>query len=105
MWYWFILLCVLEFVSDVLAKEHVIKRELLYAVLSIVGFVLANTAWIYSLRSGMLLSIGAVLFGVITGIMAVAVGILVYREDITRIHLVGIFLGIVSIGLLSGGNN
>jgi multidrug transporter EmrE-like cation transporter len=57
------------------------------------------------LRSGTLLSVGAVLFGIITGISATIVGVLIYHEDVSRIQLAGLLLGIAAIGMLAFGGD
>ena len=41
-----------ELVADVLAKQFAINGKLVFGILSIGGYVLANIAWLISLRSG-----------------------------------------------------
>jgi multidrug transporter EmrE-like cation transporter len=104
-WMFFALLCVFELVADVLAKQHVVKGGTWLAVGAIAGYLLGNTAWVFALRNGTMLSVGAVLFGIITGVCATAVGILIYHESVSRIQLAGLLLGIASIGMLAFGGD
>lgn len=101
----FAFLCLFELAADVLAKQHVVKGGAWLAVGAIAGYLLGNTAWVCALRSGTLLSVGAVLFGIITGISATIVGVLIYHEDVSRIQLAGLLLGIAAIGMLAFGGD
>jgi multidrug transporter EmrE-like cation transporter len=102
MWFAFVLiLVVFELVADVLAKQFALNGKLVFAVLSILGYVAANIAWIISLRNGGELGKGAILFGVLSGIIAVIIGVLVYREKASTYQFVGMVLGIAAIVFLS----
>src|SRR6266567_7459197 len=75
-WLYFLLVLVaFELVADILAKQFALSGKYVFAVLSIVGFIAANTAWLISLRTGAELSRGAVLFSVLSGIGAVSIGL------------------------------
>lgn len=99
----FILLCLFELVADVFAKEHVETRRSLYALAAVLGYLFGNVAWIISMRNGMLLSVGAVLFSIIVAVGAVVIGVGVYHEPVTRVQLVGLALGAAAIALLAIG--
>jgi len=99
--YYLLLLVTFELVADILAKQFSLNGKLIFAVLSILGFVAANIAWLISLRTGAELSKGAVLFAVLSGIGAVLIGVLVYHEKTSAYQVVGLGLGIVAIAFLS----
>lgn len=101
-WLFFAGLCLFELAADVLAKEHTRHSGAwLLATLAVICYVTGNVSWIFALRFGAKLSIGAILFGVISGVIAVLVGWLWYKESISPVQWVGIAAGFVSIGLLS----
>jgi multidrug transporter EmrE-like cation transporter len=101
-WVYFLLLLVFfELLADILAKQFALSGKYTFAVLSIVGFIAANTAWLISLRSGAELGRGAVLFSVLSAIGAVIVAILLYHEKVTPYQYIGLLLGIAAIVLLS----
>ncbi|HET7638968.1 MAG TPA: SMR family transporter [Ktedonobacteraceae bacterium] len=101
-WLYFLLLLVaFELVADILAKQFSLNGKLIFAVLSILGFVAANLAWLVSLRTGAELSKGAVLFSVLSGIGAVLIGVLIYHEKANPYQLIGLALGVVAIAFLS----
>ena len=101
-WLYFLLLLVaFELLADILAKQFSLNGRILFAVLALLGFLAANTAWLISLRTGAELGKGAVLFSVLSGIGAVMIGILVYHEKTTPWQLIGLALGIAAIAFLS----
>jgi len=99
--YYLLLLVVFELVADILAKQFAISGKYVFALLSIIGFIAANTAWLISLRTGAELSKGAVLFSVLSGIGAVLIGVFVYHEKTTTYQVIGLLLGIAAIAFLS----
>ena len=101
-WLYFLLILVaFELVADILAKQFAMSGKFIFAVLAIVGFVAANTAWLISLRTGAELGKGAVLFSVLSAIGAVIVAVLLYHEKVTGYQLIGLVLGIAAIAFLS----
>lgn len=101
--YFLLLLVVFELIADILAKQFALSGELIFAVLSILGFIAANTAWLISLRTGAELGKGAVLFAVLSAIGAVLIGLLIYKEKANPYQLTGLALGVAAIALLSVG--
>ncbi len=103
-WLTFVLkLGVFELIADVLAKQYALNGKLVFAVLSILGYIAANIAWIISLRNGGELGKGAILFGALSGIIAVIIGVLVSREKVSTYQFIGMILGIAAIVFLSRG--
>jgi multidrug transporter EmrE-like cation transporter len=101
-WFYFLLLLVaFELLADILAKQFSLNGRILFAILALLGFLAANTAWLISLRAGAELGKGAVLFSVLSGIGAVMIGVLVYHEKTTPWQLIGLGLGIAAIAFLS----
>jgi multidrug transporter EmrE-like cation transporter len=101
-WLYFLLLLVaFELLADILAKQFALNGRILFAVLALLGFLAANTAWLISLRTGAELGKGAVLFSVLSGIGAVMIGVLVYHEKTTPWQIIGLALGIAAIAFLS----
>ena len=103
-WLYFLLLLVaFELIADILAKQFALSGQFVFAVLSILGFIAANAAWLISLRTGAELGKGAVFFSVLSAIGAVLIGLLVYKEKSNAYQLVGLALGIAAIAFLSAG--
>jgi multidrug transporter EmrE-like cation transporter len=103
-WLTFVLiLVVFELIADVLAKQFALNGKPFIAVLSILGYVAANIAWIISLRNGGELGKGAILFAALSGIIAVVIGVLVYRVKASPYQFIGMGLGIMAIVFLSMG--
>ena len=101
-WVYFLLLLVaFELLADILAKQFSLNGKYIFAILSLLGFLVANTAWLITLRTGADLGKGAVLFSVLSGIGAVMIGVLVYHEKTTPWQIIGLLLGIAAIAFLS----
>jgi multidrug transporter EmrE-like cation transporter len=101
-WLWFILLLVgFELVADMLAKQFGLTGKVIFGILAILGYILANLAWLLSLRSGAELSKGSIIFSALSGIGAVLLGLLVYHEKANPLQLIGVVLGIAAIVFLS----
>jgi multidrug transporter EmrE-like cation transporter len=101
-WLYFLLLLVaFELLADILAKQFSLNGKYIFAILALLGFLAANTAWLISLRTGAELGKGAVLFSVLSGIGAVLIGVLVYHEKTTPWQIIGLILGIAAIACLS----
>ena len=101
-WLYFLLLLVaFELVADILAKQFAVSGKFAFAVLAILGFIAANTAWLITLRTGAELSRGAILFSVLSGIGAVLIGLFIYHEKVSPYQVIGLALGVVAIAFLS----
>jgi multidrug transporter EmrE-like cation transporter len=101
-WLWFLLLLVgFELIADILARQFGLTGKVIFGVLSILGYVLANLAWLFSLRSGAELGKGSIIFSALSGVGAVLLGLLVYLEKVNPYRLIGVVLGIAAIIFLS----
>lgn len=100
-WMLFAAMCVFELIADVIGKKYAITGRSSFGWLAFVGYMAANTSWLYSMKQGFLLSLGGVYFGIITGFMCVVVGCLFYKEPVTKLQALGMILGIVSSGLMT----
>ena len=90
-----------EVVADVLAKQFALNGKLVFAVLSLGGYVFANSAWLISLRSGGTLSQGSVIFSALNGVVAVVLGLVVFHEKASPYQLIGMALGLAAMVFLS----
>ncbi len=97
----FLVFLVFEQAANVLGKHFALSGRYRFAVFSLLSFIACELPWIFSLRTGLELSKGAVLFSVVPAIFAVLIGSLVYKEKATRSQFVGLMLGILAIALLS----
>ena len=94
------LLIVFEVVADILSKEWSLSGRLLFWLLALTGYVIANIFWLKAIRLGSGLGRGAVLFSVGSAIAAIIIGMVFYKESINRIELFGVVLGVISIILI-----
>lgn len=92
-----LLLIVFELIADVLAKSWSIKNITWYAVAALLSYLVANSFWLFALKNGSGLGRGAVIFSVVSAVIAVLLGVIFYKESLTKLQLIGIILGIVSL--------
>lgn len=89
-----------ELIADVFAKEYSLKGGPLLWCLSILGFVIANSFWLYSLKNGAGLARVATIFAVSTALLAIIIGIYFYDEKLSSFQSAGIIVGIISLVLI-----
>ena len=101
MWILFLaFLIVTEAVADIIAKEYQLHAGVLRFVGAIAAYVIANVFWLIALRSGAALTTGSIIFSVGSAILAIVIGLVLYKETITPMQVMGIALGFVAIILL-----
>jgi len=89
-----------EAVSDIFAKEWSLRSHWWIFAIAISGYIITNLFWLYALKNGADLARGAVLFSAGSAILGVMSGLILYKEILTPIQLLGVFLGIISLVLL-----
>ncbi len=94
------LLIVFEFLADLLAKQWSLDRRVALAIGALLSYLVANSFWLFALKNGSGLARGAVIFSVASAIVAVALGTLFYKEEVSKIQILGIILGLASVTLL-----
>lgn len=94
------LLITFELVADLFAKQWSLGGRPWMSVAAIASYVVANIFWLIALRGGSGLARGALIFSVSTGIIAMTVGLVLYKEHVTRYQFAGALLGLMSIALL-----
>ena len=94
------LLVIFELFADIFAKEWALQGKYIFWIVAIAGYIIANIFWLYAIRNGSGLSRGAIIFSVASAVVAVIIGFVFYKEAITKIELIGVVLGIISLILV-----
>jgi multidrug transporter EmrE-like cation transporter len=94
-----IIVAILEVVGDILFKEWTIHDKKFLLVIGVIFYMAATIFWAFSLKYHNL-SKAVVIFAVITLIVGVLVGVLIYKENLNALNIIGILLGLTSIILL-----
>lgn len=95
-----ILLIVFEAVADVFAKQWSLKQHWYLAVLALLSYVICNTFWLFALKNGSGLARGGMIFSVACAVLAIVLGLIVYKEPVSKTQILGIVIGVVSIVLI-----
>jgi drug/metabolite transporter (DMT)-like permease len=94
------ILILFEAVADVFAENWAIKGGLIVAIVAILSYCIGNIFWLFALRNGAGLGKGALIFSVVSAFFAILIGIFLYKEPVSRIQAVGMFLGLISLVLI-----
>lgn len=89
-----------ELVADILAKQWSLDKKIFLAVGALAAYLIANTFWLFALKNGSGLARGAVIFSISSAIVAIVLGVFLYKEEVSKIQMIGLILGLISIGLL-----
>lgn len=101
--YWLIpllLLVLFESLADIAAKSWSLNKTAWLAFLSLGLYLLANSFWLFALKNGSGLGRGAVIFSILSAILAVVIGVFIYKEPLAKNQIIGFFLGIIAISFL-----
>lgn len=91
------LLIVFELVADVFAKEYSLNNTYFLWFAAIISYVIANAFWLNAIKNGSGLGKGAIIFSVASAVVATALSIFIYKEDVSKIQLIGMLLGLTSL--------
>lgn len=95
-----ILLILFEGLADILAKEWSLYGKPIRWVGAITAYIIANAFWLFALREGSGLARGAVIFSVASAILALIIGLILYKESLTKTETIGVLVGVVALILI-----
>jgi drug/metabolite transporter (DMT)-like permease len=95
-----IFLIIFEIIADIFAKEYSVHGTWIRWAPAIGAYVIANVFWLMAIRNGSGLARGAVIFSVSSAVIAVAIGLLVYKEQMGKAQILGVLFGIISLILI-----
>jgi drug/metabolite transporter (DMT)-like permease len=94
------ILVLFECLADILAKNWSLKGGWFFAIGALIAYCIGNTFWLFALKNGSGLGKGAVIFSIASAVLAVALGFFLYKEPVSRLQLIGLILGLVSLVLI-----
>ncbi len=94
------LLIVFELIADILSKEWALHGLAVRFIGAILGYVIANVFWLFALKGGAGLGRGAMIFSVASAVIAVILGVFLYKKKVSGTEIAGMALGIIAITLI-----
>ena len=88
-----------EIIADIILKYWSINPKTIFVVCGIIVYTIGTTMFAYSLRFGDLSKMGTI-FTVVNLIVVVLIGLLLFKEQVSLINMIGIFLGVISVILV-----
>jgi multidrug transporter EmrE-like cation transporter len=95
-----IFLILFEIIADIFSKEYALRGNWYWWLGAILGYIIANVFWLWGIRSGSELARGAIIFSVVSAVLAVIIGLYFYNETATKIQIMGMVLGVCSLILI-----
>ena len=86
-----------ELIADFFSKEYSLKGGMFFWSLAILGYIIANSFWLYAVRHGSGLARGAIIFSVGSAVTAVVLGVFLFKEHLSITQAIGCLLGLVSL--------
>lgn len=90
---------IIEIIADILFKKWTLTNKTSFIVLGMILYATGTFFWAVSLKYE-LLSKAVIIFTLVNLIAIVAVGVLIFNEQLNTMNKIGIALGIISIFLL-----
>ena|SRR3989344_7494579 len=95
-----IILIAFELIADIFAKEWSLRGSKYFWTGAISAYLIGNIFWLYSIRHGSGLARGAIIFSVATATVAILLGVIGYKETLSRTQFFGAILGVISLVLI-----
>lgn len=96
-----IFLIIFESIADIFAKKRSDSQFFWYSVIALGFYLICNTFRLFALKNWSWLGRGAIIFSVASGILALAIWIIMFKESFTPIQIIWVILGLASIILVS----
>ncbi|HEU5114615.1 MAG TPA: hypothetical protein VFT82_02515 [Candidatus Paceibacterota bacterium] len=100
-WAWITLSTLFFAAGEFLSKKFALNPGWTVFALIIVVDILSITAWLPAIFEKNHLSTTGVIWSIVSLMMTALVGFLIFGEKLTSVQIIGIFLGVVSVALLS----
>ena len=91
------MLVLFELIADILAKEWSTRASGYLWIVALAAYIIGNAFWLLALKNGAELSRGVIIFSVMSEVLAILIGVLLYKEILTPLQWSGIVLGFVSL--------
>ena len=98
---WLLLSGVFFAIGEFLSKKFAVSPKLSLFIVLIMTSALGMITWLPAIMQKNQLSVVGVMWSVLSLVITILIGILVFNEKLTQINLLGMFLGIIAVILLS----
>ena len=95
-----LLLIIFEGIADILSKEWAVKGQPTRWILAISAYAIANIFWLYALKNGSGLTRGGIIFSVGSALLATIIGLVLYKESLSKTETSGVILGVLALFLI-----
>ncbi len=89
-----------ETLADIFAKEWQLAGRGIKLGCALLFYTLASSFWLIALKSGSGLARGVLLFSVMCAVAGTFVGLVLFKEELSRLQGIGMLVGFLAIVLL-----
>lgn len=98
---WLLLSGVFFAIGEFLSKKFALSPKLGLFMILILTSALGMVTWLPAIMQKNQLSVVGVMWSVLSLVITILIGVLIFNEKLTQINLLGMFLGIIAVILLS----
>ncbi len=100
-WVWIAVSAIFFAFGEFISKKFALNPGWTIFIAFLIVDLISASAWIPAIFEKNQLSITGVIWSIISLIATVLMGILIFNEKLSLVHLIGIFVGLISVILLS----
>lgn len=98
---WLIISALFFAVGEFLSKKFALNPKIIYVVFILITYSLGTLAWLPAILQKNQLSIVGTIWSVMSLIATIAIGVIIFNEELSAIGVIGITAAFISIILLS----
>jgi len=98
---WLIISALFFAVGDFLSKKFALNPKITYVVFVLLAYSLCSLTWLPAILQKNQLSIVGTIWSVMSLIATIAIGVIIFNEELSAIGVIGIIVAFISIILLS----
>lgn len=102
-WVWLLLSAIVFAAGEYLSKIFALHPSFLQGALAVACYTVAVILWLPAIFQTNHLAVTGAIWSVLSLLLTVLIGIVVFNESVTLVHMFGIFLGLAAVGFLSLG--
>ena len=98
---WLIISALFFAVGEFLSKKFALSPRFIYVALILVAYILGTLAWLPAILQKNSLSIVGTMWSVLSLLATVSIGILIFKEKLSVMGIIGIIMAVIAIIFLS----
>ena len=98
---WLLLSVAFFAIGEYFSKKLALGPSIKFVLLILLAYVLGTLAWLPAILQKNQLSVTGTIWSVLSVLATIGIGILIFKEQLSLLQIIGIILAIIAVGLLS----